>query len=92
MLLIKVAWYVLRVKFMHFGSPLDPQVFEARQGKAKLSYIYEDVMRGEAKLCLSMLTPVFHHLPRIGPKQLCVSSQLGYVLECLLFHLFKTNM
>ena len=36
MSLIKVAWYVLRVKKIHPGSPSDPSQTPAGQGEAKL--------------------------------------------------------
>ena len=36
MSLIKVVWYVLRVKNMHSGSPLDPSQTAAKRGKAEL--------------------------------------------------------
>ena len=38
MLVIKVAWYVLRVKNVHPGSPSDPSGTAA--AKVKLRYIY----------------------------------------------------
>ena len=36
MSLIKVAWYVLRVKNMHFRSPSDPSQIVARRGHTEL--------------------------------------------------------
>ena len=36
MSLIKVLWYVLRVKNMHPGSPPDPSWTAAERGKAEL--------------------------------------------------------
>ena len=38
MSLIKVAWYVLRVKNIHFGSPSDPS--QTAAAEAKLRYVY----------------------------------------------------
>ena len=70
---IKVAWCLLKVKYMHFGSPsdyLDPF------NKAKLSYVQYIIMQGEAELRILELTSVFHHLPNVGPKQLCALAHL----------------
>ena len=36
MTLIKAAWYVLRMKKMHPGSPLDPNWTAAERGEAEL--------------------------------------------------------
>ena len=61
MSLIKVAWYVSRVKNMHFGSPSDP----CRRGEAKVRILDSKTIwsefqkasqtatkRGKAELCL----------------------------------------
>ena len=78
MSLIKVLWYVLRVKTLHFRSPSDSW---NQCGKAKLSYVQYIIRRGEAELRLLELTLVFHHLPNVGPKQLCALAHLGYTRE-----------
>ena len=80
MSLIKVLWYVLRVKNMHFESPSDSW---DQCGKAKPNYVQYIIRQGEAKLCLLELTSVFHHFPRIGPKQLCVLAHLGCTREAI---------
>ena len=48
--------------------------------KAKASYVHDNTRGGKAKLGLSKLTSVFHHLPRVGPKQLSalLSSTTDY--------------
>ena len=71
MLLIKVPWYVLRVKTMHVKSPTNPGigVHEERQSQTtNLDYIFR---QGEAKLCILKLPSVVHHFLRIDPKKLC---------------------
>ena len=40
-------------------------------------------MRGEAELRLYILKK--HHLPRVGPKQLCALAQLGSTREASTF-------
>ena len=76
--LIKVAWYVLRVKDMHSWSPPD---LWGPWDEEKLSYIHYDIRREEAKLCILKITSVFHHLPSVGPKQLCALAHLGCTRE-----------
>ena len=78
MSLIKVLWYALRVKNMHFGSPSDSW---DGCGKAKPSYVQYIIRQGEAKLRILELTSVFHHLPSVGPKQLCALAHLGCTRE-----------
>ena len=77
--LIKFVWYVLRVKNIYSWSPPDPFVHETRRrqvtyimtlGKRKLSYLH-----------ILKLASVFHHLPSVGPKQLCVLAHLGCTRE-----------
>ena len=46
----------------------------------KLSYVNYNIRQGEAKLHLLKLTSVYHHLPRVSPKQLCASAHSGYFL------------
>ena len=78
MRLIKIPWCVSRMKNMHFGSPsdsLDPC------GKAKPSYVHYIIRQGEAELRILELTSVFHHLPSVAPKHLCVLAHLGCILE-----------
>ena len=51
-----------------------------QQGKAKLQVQY--IIRwGEAKLHILELTPVFHHLPSVSPKQLCTLAHLECTLK-----------
>ena len=76
MSLIKVPWYVLRVKNMHFGSPSDS--WDPR-GKEKPNNVYYIIRQGEAKLRILELSSVFHHLPSAGPKQLCALAHLGCI-------------
>ena len=38
-------------------------------------------MREEAKQRMLKLASVFHHLPSVGPKQLCALAYLGYTRE-----------
>ena len=78
MSIIKVPWYVLRVKNMHFGSPLDSW---DPCGKAKPSYVQYIIGQGEAELRILELTSVFHHLPSVGPKQLRALAHLGCTRE-----------
>ena len=78
MSLMKVSWYVLRVKIMHFGSPLDSWDPFC---KAKPSYVQYIIRRGEAELRILELTSVLHHLPSVGPKQLCALAHLGCTRE-----------
>ena len=81
MLLIKVLWYALKVKNMHFGSTSDSW---DPQGKAKPSY----VRQGEAELGILELTSVFHHLPIANPKQLCALAHLGCTCKAGTYLLF----
>ena len=64
---IKVAWFVLRVKNLHSESTSDLQ---GPLGKAKLSYVHCIFRQGEAELCTSKLTLMFHCIPGVSPKQL----------------------
>ena len=45
------------------------------------SYIHYDIKREEAKLHILKLASVFHHLPSVGSKQLCVLAHLGCTCE-----------
>ena len=63
---------------MHFGSPLDSW---DQCGKAKPSYAQYIIREGEAELDILELTSVFHHLPSVGPKQLCDMANLGSTRE-----------
>ena len=56
------------MKNMHYGSPSDPW---GPWGQDKLIYVHYIDLQGNAKLSTSKLSSVFHHLPCIGPKQLC---------------------
>ena len=71
---IKVPWYVLGVKNMHFGSHSDSR---DPSGKLKLSHVQYIIRRGEAKLHILELTLVFHHLSSDSPMQLCALAYLG---------------
>ena len=72
--LIKVAWYVLRVKNMHSRAPPDPW---GPWDEEKPSYIHYDIRREGVKQSILKLASVFHHLPSVGPKQLCALAHLG---------------
>ena len=76
--LIKVGWYVVRVKNIHSWSPTDPL---GPRDKEKVRYIHFDIRREEAKLRILKLASVFHHLPSVGPKQLCALAHLGCTRE-----------
>ena len=76
--LIKVAWYVLRVKNMHSRAPPDPW---GPWDEEKPSYIHYDIRREEVKQSILKLASVFHHLPSVGPKQLCALAHLGCTHE-----------
>ena len=76
--LIKVGWYVLRLKNVHSWSPPDPL---GPRDKEKASYIHFDIRREEANLHILKLASVFHHLPSFGPKQLCALAHLGCTRE-----------
>ena len=78
MSLIKVLWYVLRVKTLDFGSPSDSW---NQCGKDKPSCVQYIIRQSEAKLRIFELTLVFHHLPSVGPKQLCALAHLGCTRE-----------
>ena len=72
MSLIKVAWYMVRVKNMHSGSSSDPW---GPCSKQKLRSMHYDISWVEANLRLAKLTSVFHHLPNVGPKQFCALAK-----------------
>ena len=65
---------MLRVKNMHFWSPLDPC---GPRSKAKPSYVHYIIRQGKAELLISEITSVFYHLPSVIPKQLCALALLG---------------
>ena len=74
--LIKVGWYVLRVKNIHSWSPPDPL---GPRDKEKVKYIHFNIRREEAKLRILKLASVFHHLSCVGPMQfLCPSTPKMY--------------
>ena len=73
MSVIKVTWYVFRVKNIHSWAPPDPW---GPWDEEELSYIHYDIRREEAKQGILKLASMFHHLSSIGPKQLCASAQL----------------
>ena len=80
MSLIKVSWYVLRVKNVHFGSPSD--TWNPCGNKAELRTLhYQFVRQGEAELRVLKITSVFHHLSSFHPKQLYVLEHLGCTHE-----------
>ena len=76
--LIKVGWYVLRVKNTHSWSPPDPL---GPRDKEKVRYLHFDIRREEAKLRILKIASVFHHLSSFGPKQLSALVHLGYNRE-----------
>ena len=59
--LIKVVWFVFRVKDMHFGSPSDPSQTAAAEAKPR--YVYSILkphgqsFRGQVRLLLSEAKP-----------------------------------
>ena len=60
---------------MKNGQPQTPEVHAAREIRA--SYIHHIIRQGKAELRISDPISVFHHLPSVGPKQLCALAQLG---------------
>ena len=54
-----------------------------RQGKAELTYI---ILLGEAKMNSVYQNSVFHHLPSVGPKQLCALSTPRMYSQSLALH------
>ena len=44
-------------------------------------------MRGKAELRILKLASVFHHLPSVGPKQLCALAHLGCPREAITYFL-----
>ena len=76
--LIKVAWYVLKVKNMHSWAPPDPW---GPWDEEKSSYTHYNIRREEAKLLVLKLASVFYHLPSVGPKQLYAFAHLGRARE-----------
>ena len=88
MSLIKVAWYVTRVKNMQLWSPSDPSQNTAAEAKPRYVYSISQPHGQSSKspiwLLLREVKPSYVytilkklHLPRVGPKQLCVSAHLG---------------
>ena len=80
---------MFRVKDKHFGSPSDswdPCI------KAKLSYVHYIIRQGKAELRILELTSVFHHLPSVGPNQLCVLAHLGCTQEAGASYLVKLKI
>ena len=71
-----------RVKNKQFRLPLEPF---GPSGKVKLSYVHYNIRQGEAKLHILKLTSLFHHLPRVGPKQLCAWAHLESTREAVTF-------
>ena len=51
--------------------------YDTLLGKAKPSYVQYIIKRGKGELRILELTSIFHHLPSIGPKQLCALAHLG---------------
>ena len=81
--LIKVAWYVFRVKNIHSWSPPDPL---GPWDEEKASYIHYNIRREEAKLRILKLASVFHHLRSVSPKQLCALAHLECTREAGTFY------
>ena len=79
---------MLRVKNMHFGSPLGTWDL---YGKVKLSYVNYLIKQGEAELHLLELISVFHHLLSVSPKQLCTLAHLGCTREAVVPSHFQNS-
>ena len=90
MQLIKVAWYVFRVKNMHPRSPSDPSWTATAEAKPRCVYSILKPHGQSSRYQVRALPPrrsrgtythmsEFHHLPRVGPKQLCALAQLGCI-------------
>ena len=93
--LIKVVWYVFRAKNMHPGSPSDPSGTTAAEAKPSIldfETTWSEFQKprqtaakqGEAELRILDFKTTwseFHHLPRVGPKQLCALAHLGCTRE-----------
>ena len=71
MSLIKVTWNVLNI---HSWSPTDLQ---GQYSKAKQINVLYIIRQCKANLHILKLTPVFHCLPSVDPKQLCALAHLG---------------
>ena len=66
---------------MHSWSSSDPPGFYEARGKVQPIYAHYIIGQGKAKLRISVLISVFHHLPSIGPNQLCALALLGSTSE-----------
>ena len=85
MQLLKVGWYVFRVKNMHPGSPSHPSGTAAAEAKSRCVYSILKPHGQSSRYQVRILLPrqnqstcsEFHHLPRVGPKQLCALAHLG---------------
>ena len=84
MLLIKVFWYVLRVKNMHSESPSDPLGSMRKAEIHALRYFLR-----QSRSAFIKLTSMFHHLPNVDPKHFCVLAPTNRVLPSL--HYFNLN-
>ena len=73
--LIKVAWYVLRVKDMHSWSPPD---LWGPWDEEKLSYIHYDIRREEAKLSILKLASVLLSPQCWSKAVVCISTPRMY--------------
>ena len=85
---------MLRVKYMHPGSPSDPSGTAATEAKPRYVYSilipYGQSFKTQARLLLSenytwqvnfRFTQLLHLLPSVGPKQLCALAHLGCTRE-----------
>ena len=73
---MKIVWYVLRVKNMHFWSSSDPWGLLARPGKAEL--VHYVIRQDESELrILNTLKCFITYLPSFSLKQLCAPAHLG---------------
>ena len=64
--LIKVTWYVLRVKNMHPGSPSDPSQTASAKANPRLVY---SISKAHGKSCRSQVRPILLWQSQIGKTQ-----------------------
>ena len=77
MSLIKVVWYVLKVKNIHCWSSLDPW---GPWGKDISSYIHNFIWQGRVKLRILKLASGFHHTPFWSQVVVCIGTPRIYPL------------
>ena len=64
-----------------FAPQLTPSNTWDPWGKVKLRYVHYIIRQGKAELRILELSSVFHHLPSVGPKQLCALAHLRCTFE-----------